>query len=317
MKVLHIDKNHPILEESLLEMGFENHLAHTATRAEVLSVIHKYTGLVVRSRITIDKELLDAAKNLKFIARVGAGLESIDTDYASEKGILLFSAPEGNRDAVGEHATGMLLSLLHNLQAANTEVKQGKWNREANRGRELKHLCVGIIGYGNMGKAFSKCLRGFGCEVLCYDIKDGVGDENARQVSLEEFQEKVDVLSLHTPWTPLTNKMINKDFINAFEKPFWLINTARGKSLVTEDLVEALKEGKILSAGLDVLEYEKTSFESLFSEDMPQALKDLLAFPQVILSPHIAGWTVESKMKLAQTLIDKISDNLKHIIKND
>ena len=200
----------------------------------------------------------------------------------------------------------MLLSLFNKLNKADFEVKKGKWNREINRGIELDGKTVGIIGYGNMGKAFSKKLQGFDCKVICYDIKEDVGDKNATQVSLITFQKEVDVVSLHIPWTPLTNRMINSDFINQFSKPFWLLNTARGKSVVTSDLVLALKKGKLLGAGLDVLEFEKSSFESLFSNKIPASLSELLSMDNVILSPHIAGWTLESKEKLAQVIADKI-----------
>jgi D-3-phosphoglycerate dehydrogenase len=218
----------------------------------------------------------------------------------------LIAAPEGNRNAVGEHALGMLLSLFNHLNQADAEVRHGHWNRETNRGHELDGKTVGIIGYGNMGKAFAKKLRGFEVEVVCYDIQDGVGDENAKQVSLKQLQEKSDVLSLHTPWTPLTDKMITTSFIDSFTKPFWLLNTARGKSVVTKDLVTALQSGKILGAGLDVLEYEKLSFETLFEGEKPEAFSYLLEAKNVLLTPHIAGWTVESKIKLAQVIVDKI-----------
>ncbi|MDX1783164.1 MAG: 2-hydroxyacid dehydrogenase [Aequorivita vladivostokensis] len=312
MKILHLDKNHPLLLEKLSEAGFINDENYKASKPEVEEIISNYEGIVIRSRFNIDKQFLDAAKNLKFIARVGAGLESIYTEYAEKLGIKLIAAPEGNRNAVGEHALGMLLSLLNNLNKADSEVKNGLWNREANRGIELDGKTVGIIGYGNMGKAFAKKLRGFDCEVLCFDIKENVGDENAKQVSLQKLQQNADVLSLHTPWTPLTDKMINSGFINSFSKPFWLINTARGKSVVTADLVSALKVGKILGAGLDVLEFEKLSFETLFdSDNLPNSLKELFAMDNVILSPHIAGWTVESKEKLATVIAEKIIDNFK------
>ena len=200
----------------------------------------------------------------------------------------------------------MLLSLFNKLNKADNEVRNGKWLREENRGVELDGKRVGLIGYGNMGKSFAKKLRGFDVEVLCYDIKTNVNDENCKQVSLEELQEKADVLSLHTPQTQLTTNMINEVFINQFKKSFWLINTARGKSVVTKDLVTALKSEKILGAGLDVLEYEKTSFENLFTTKIPEAFKYLIEAENVILSPHIAGWTVESNRKLAQTIVDKI-----------
>jgi D-3-phosphoglycerate dehydrogenase / 2-oxoglutarate reductase len=306
IKILHIDSNHPLLWEQLENSGFQNFEDFISSKEEIESKISNYHGIVIRSRFKIDKTFLDKANNLQFIARVGAGLESIDCDYALTKGIHLIAAPEGNRNAVGEHALGMLLSLLNNLNKADKEVKAGHWNREINRGYELDGKTVGIIGYGNMGKSFAKKLRGFDLETLCYDIEPNVGDENAKQVSLKELQEKADILSIHTPWTPETDKMINTNFINAFSKPFWFINTARGKSVVTDDLVDALKKGKILGAGLDVLEYEKLSFETLFEEEKPAAFDFLLKANNVLLTPHIAGWTHESKEKLAQTIVNKI-----------
>ena len=306
IKILHIDSNHPLLWEQLEQAGFQNEADFTSSKQEVEDKIENYHGIVIRSRFKIDKAFLDKATNLQFIARVGAGLESIDCDYATAKGIHLIAAPEGNANAVGEHAIGMLLSLFNNLNKANNEVKSGQWKREANRGHELEGKTIGIIGYGNMGKSFAKKLRGFDVTVLCHDILPNLGDSNATQVSLSELQERADVLSLHTPWTPETDKMINADFINQFKKTFWLINTARGNSVVTADLVEALKSGKILGAGLDVLEYEKLSFETLFEGEKPAAFEYLLQAENVLLTPHIAGWTFESHQKLAQTIVDKI-----------
>jgi D-3-phosphoglycerate dehydrogenase / 2-oxoglutarate reductase len=306
MKILHLDTNHDLLINQLNDLGFTNHEDYTSSKEHIEAKISEYDGIILRSRFTIDKQFLDAATNLKFIGRVGAGLENIDGDYAQTKGITLIAVPEGNRNAVGEHALGMLLSLFNKLNKADAEVRQGKWLREANRGIELDGKTVGIIGYGNMGKAFAKKLRGFDVKVICYDIKDNVEDENAKQVSLAKLQEQSDVLSLHTPQTPLTLNMINAKFIKAFKKPFWFINTARGKSVVTQDLVEALKSGKILGAGLDVLEYEKASFENLFSSKMPKAFQYLIEAENVLLTPHIAGWTMESKEKLAQIIVDKI-----------
>jgi D-3-phosphoglycerate dehydrogenase len=313
MKILHLDTNHELLITQLNDLGFINHEDYIASKEQIEAKIENYEGIILRSRFTIDKQFLDAAKNLKFIGRVGAGLENIDCEYAAKKGITLIAAPEGNCNAVGEHALGMLLSLFNKLNKADAEVRAGKWLREDNRGIELDGRTVGIIGYGNMGKAFAKKLRGFDVSVLCYDIKENVGDENAKQVALQEFQEKVDVVSLHTPQTSFTLHMINSEFINAFKKPFWFVNTARGKSVVTADLVSALKSGKILGAGLDVLEYEKASFENLFKPDvtsstveMPKAFQYLIQSQNMILSPHVAGWTVESKEKLAQTIVDKI-----------
>lgn len=306
MKILHLDTNHPLLIKQLNELGFQNHEDYTASKTEIEAKILKYDGIIIRSRFTIDKTFLDAAKNLKFIGRVGAGLENIDCEYAQSKGVHLISAPEGNKNAVGEHSLAMLLSLFNKLNKADKEVREGKWLREDNRGLELDGKTVGIIGYGNMGKAFAKKLRGFDVDVLCYDIKPNVGDKNAEQVSLEVIYHQADVLSLHTPETLLTRNMVNMEFINNFMKRFWLINTARGKSVVTDDLVSALKSGKILGAGLDVLEYEKASFEDMFSLTMPEAFQYLIKADNVLLTPHVAGWTFESKEKLAQTIVDKI-----------
>lgn len=307
MKILHIDTNHPLLIEQLNELGYINDEDYLSPKHIIETKIHNYDGIILRSRFKIDKQFLDKAVNLKFIGRVGAGLENIDYNYAENKGIKLIAAPEGNRNAVAEHALGMILALFNKFKKANKDVKKGMWLREENRGTELDGKTIGIIGYGNTGKAFAKKLRGFDVEVLCYDILSNVADENAKQVSLEELQERADVVSLHVPETPETLKMINKEFINAFKKPFWFINTARGKSLVTGHLVKALKEGKILGAGLDVLEYEKTSFEDLFSDDViPEPLRYIIKADNVIMTPHIAGWTVESNEKLAQIIVNKI-----------
>ena len=307
IKILHIDSNHPLLWEQLEQAGFQNEADFTSSKAEIEEKINEYQGIVIRSRFKIDKTFIDKAVNLKFIARVGAGLESIDCEYAEAKNIHLIAAPEGNRNAVGEHALGMLLSLMNKLNRADKLVREGKWIREGNRGYELEGKTIGIIGYGNMGKSFAKKLKGFDVTVLCYDIQDNVSDENAKQVSLTELQQKSDVLSLHIPWTPETDKMINSEFINQFAKPFWFINTSRGKNVITDDLVDALQSGKVLGAGLDVLEYEKLSFENLFIDtEKPKAFEYLLQAENVLLTPHIAGWTFESHEKLAQTIVDKI-----------
>lgn len=307
MKVLHLDTNHPLLIQGFQELGWENHEDYTSSKEQIEAKIHEYDGIVIRSRFTIDQKFLDAATQLKFIGRVGAGLENIDTQYAKRKGIFLANAPEGNRNAVGEHALGMLLSLMNKMHKAHREVRKGKWDREGNRGVELDGKTVGIIGYGHMGKAFAKKLKGFDVNVICYDIVGGVGDENARQVGILEFQQHADVVSLHVPQTELTIGMINEAFINAFHNPFWLLNTARGKCIKTEDLVVALKSGKILGAGLDVLEYEKKSFEDWFTQK-PKPFKYLRKAKNVLMTPHVAGWTFESKEKLAQTIVDKVKE---------
>lgn len=306
-QILHIDSNHSLLWNQLEQAGFVNHEDFTSSKADIEAKIHHYQGIVIRSRFKIDQTFLDKATNLQFIARVGAGLESIDCEYAQSKNIALIAAPEGNRNAVAEHSLGMILSLFNNLNQADSEIRAGHWNRESNRGHELDGKTVGIIGYGNMGMAFAKKLRGFDVDVLCYDIQENVGDDNARQVNFVEFQEKVDVLSLHLPWTPETDKMVDAAFINGFAKSIWIINTSRGKNIVTADLVAALQSGKVLGAGLDVLEYEKLSFETLFQDaTTPEAFQYLLNAKNVILTPHIAGWTFESHERLAQVIVDKI-----------
>lgn len=308
MKVLHVDTNHPLIIEQFNELGFQNDEDYNSSKEAIEEKIEEYDGLIIRSRFSIDASFLDKAKNLKFIGRLGAGLENIDTKYAKSLGIFLAAAPEGNRNAVGEHAMGMLLSLFNKLNKAHGEVKNGTWDREGNRGIELEGKVVGIIGYGNMGKAFAKKLKGFDVdEVICYDIEGGVEDENARQVGIMELHQKTDVLSLHVPQTESTIGMIDSEFLNKFHKNIWIINTARGKCIKTEDLVSALKTNKVLGAGLDVLEYEKSSFENMFTGNgLPEAFEYLTRSDNVLLTPHVAGWTVESKIKLAQTIVDKI-----------
>ena len=306
MKILHLDNNHPLLIEQLSALGYTNHEDYSGTKEAVQAKIHLYEGIVIRSRFRLDSTFLKKAVGLKFIARVGAGLENIDTKYAKDVGVALFSAPEGNSNAVGEHTLGMLLSLFNKLTISDREVRNGIWQRESNRGNELYGKTIGIIGYGHMGKAFSKKLQGFNVEVLCYDIKANMGDENAKQVSLEVIQEKAHVLSLHVSQTAATINMVNTDFISSFKHSFWFLNTARGNCVVTKDLVNALKSKRIQGAALDVLEFEKSSFESIFSNETSLVIKSLFKLDNVILSPHVAGWTVESHRKLAQTIVDKI-----------
>lgn len=306
-KILHIDSNHPLMLEEFSSMGYENVENYTDSKEEIEQLISDYEGIIIRSRFKIDRSFLEKATSLKFIGRVGAGLENIDCAFAESKGITLISAPEGNRTAVGEHALGMLLTLMNKLNLADREVREGIWIREGNRGYEIEGKTVGIIGYGNMGNAFAQRLQGFDCNVIFYDIRPGLENQYARSVSLEELWEKADILSLHTPQTPETLNMINCDFINRFKKPFWFINTARGKSVNTNDLAEALQSGKIRGAALDVLEYEKSSFENMFADDvLPPPMQYLINAQNVLLSPHIAGWTIESKEKLARIIVDKI-----------
>ena len=304
MKILQLDKNHPLISEQLTAKGFVVEEDHSSTYDEVLEKIFDYQGIIIRSRIPLDKNFLTRASHLKFIARVGAGMENIDIETAEKFGIKLINSPEGNRDSVAEHVVGMLLILMNRLFIASNEVKNGIWKREENRGDELLGKTFGIIGYGNMGKATAKRLSGFGVEVIFHDILPNLSDEFATQVSLEELQKRADVLSLHIPLTEETHYLVDEDFISKMDKNFYFINTARGKNLKTKALVEAIESGKVLGACLDVLEYEKSSFENLETEN--QDLKYLLDSEKAIVTPHIGGWTHQSKEKLAQVIVDKI-----------
>jgi len=307
MKVLFLDTTHKTLAIGLENIGYKTELDNTSSKLEIEAKLKDYVGVIIRSRFKLDKQFLDAGSHLKFIGRVGAGLENIDITHANKLGINLLSAPEGNRNAVGEQALGMLLSLFNNLNRADREVRNGIWIREGNRGVELRGKTVGIIGYGNMGNAFSRVLSGMGVEVIFYDLKQNLSNEKGTQVSLEELFERTDVLSIHTPLTHLTKNMVDAKFLSSFKKNIYFINTARGPITVTVDLVEAMKSGKVKGACLDVLEYEKTSFENMFTEnELPEAFQYLIKSDKVILSPHIAGWTHESNIKMAQTIVDKV-----------
>ncbi len=309
MKVLFLDTNHPYLLEGLKKLDFQCDEDYSSSKSEVKNKIQNYDGMIIRSRFSIDQSFLEKATKLKFIGRVGAGLENIDNDFAKSKNIELIAAPEGNRNAVGEHALGMILALFNKFKKADNEIRNGIWLREDNRGVELEGKTIGLIGYGNMGKAFAKKLKGFDCDVICYDIKTEVGDQNARQVSLAELFEKTEVLSLHTPQSDLTKQMVNASFLHQFKNPIYIINTARGSAIITKDLVRAIESGKVLGACLDVLEYEKNSFENFFSNEntLPEYFQYLINSDKVLLSPHVAGWTVESKFKLAETIVHKVA----------
>jgi D-3-phosphoglycerate dehydrogenase len=314
MRILHLDENHPLLVKELEKAGFQNTLAYTASKSEIKRILKDYNGLVVRSRFPIEASFLTKGTNLKFIARVGAGVENIDQEAAKSMGIELFAAPLGNANAVGEHALGMLLSLMNKLRLAHQSIQAGEWLRQTHRGEELEGKTVGIIGYGNMGKSFAKKLLGFDVkEVIYYDIETKPSDDFARQVALEELQAKAEVLSLHTPQTTLTIGMINAAFLAKMQQPFWLINTARGSAVKTRDLVQALKSGTVKGAALDVLEYEKSSFENLFSTEISSDFSYLLAADNVLLSPHVAGWSIESHRKLAQIIVHQIILNYKQL----
>ncbi len=308
-KVLFVDSVHPILKDGLENAGWLCDWCVNDSFEEIKSKIGNYQGIVIRSKFPMNREIIDLSTNLKFIARSGAGLENIDVEYAVEKGIEVFNSPEGNRDAVGEQALGMLLSLFQKLNQADQQVRRGIWDREGNRGIELKGKTVGIIGCGNMGSAFAQRLQGFECKVIAYDKYQEVNLPYVKQVSLGDIQQHADVISFHTPLTQETHYYLNADFINGCAKPFFLINTARGKVVNTAALVEGLKTKRILGVCLDVLEYESSAFENDFQNDMPEPMKYLIESDNVILSPHVAGWTTESYEKLSQFLLDKILAN--------
>jgi D-3-phosphoglycerate dehydrogenase len=291
----------------LVDAGFVCHHDYKSSSAEIALRISDYTGIVIRSRFPVDEKFLSAASQLKFIARAGAGMENINVEFAKSRGIELFNSPEGNRDAVGEQAIGMLLMLLNHLKKADSEVRKGIWLRAENRGTELSNKTVGIIGYGQMGSAFAQKLSGFGCRILAHDkyIND-FGNELVQEVSLDELKQQSDIVSLHLPLSEETNYYVDENFINSCAKNFYLINTARGKNVKTSALVAALKSGKVLGACLDVLEYEKSSFENINTTNLPEDFKFLIDSELVILTPHIAGWTHESHEKLSRFLGDKI-----------
>ena len=305
IKVLHLDENHEILENGLAKIGFKNFFDFKSNKKDITKKIEKFHGLVIRSRIPIDEDLIDHAKNLKFIARVGSGTENIDIEYAKKRGITILSAGEGNANAVGEHTLSLILSLFNNIIKANNEINNNVWQREGNRGIELENKTVGIIGYGKTGKNFAKKLAGFNVKVLCNDIIENIADDYAEQVSIDEIQSKCDIISLHTDLNKLSKHLINTQFIDNCKKPFYLINTSRGLCVKTSDLILGIKTGKILGACLDVIENESSSFEN-FEQD--SYLDFLKKSEKVILTPHVAGWTFESKSKLSQIILKKIKD---------
>ena len=305
MKILHLDTTHPFLGKELEKIGFTNYYDFKTIKSDLK--ISDFFGIIIRSRISIDKNFIDKCKNLKFIARIGSGIENIDVDYAKQKGIQVISTPEGNSNAVGEHALGMLLSILNNINSSNTEVKKGIWNRESNRGIELNNKTVGLIGYGNTGKSFAKKLIGFDVNTIYYDIKKIEKDNYANPVSLNYLKDNSDIISLHVSMTEEAIGLINKNFIESCAKPFWLINTSRGSCIIINDLVKGLKDGKVLGAGLDVIAFEKKSFEKLTVNENDQSnLNYLNSSNNVILTPHIAGWTQESKIGLVKIALEKI-----------
>jgi D-3-phosphoglycerate dehydrogenase len=303
-KILIVDDLHPIFIEQAEALGYECNYQPKFTLADTLNVIADYEGLAVRSKFLVDKTVFDAAAKLRFVCRAGAGMDNIDEDYAEQKNIALINAPEGNMDAVGEHAVGMLLSLMNNLNRADAEVRNGIWDREGNRGYELKGRTVGIIGYGFMGQSFARKLAGFGVTVIAYDkYKTGFSDRFASEVSMEEIVKRSDVLSLHVPLTSETNGLVDDEYLFHFRRPVFLINTSRGKVVKTQAVLNAIKQGKVLGACLDVLEVEK--FPAVAQQAWFDELKQN---GKVLLSPHVAGWTFESYRKISEVMAQKLKD---------
>lgn len=305
--VIFIDSVHPILEERLTSAGFICQRHFKTPFDELVKILPGAYGLVIRSRFTIDEAFLDNCPQLKFIARSGSGLENIDKAACQQRDIRIYNSPEGNRNAVAEHALGMLLNLLNKLNKADKEVRSGIWNREENRGEELDGKAIGIIGYGNNGAAFAKKLRGFDVKILAFDkYKTGFGDHFVQECTLEAIQQQADVLSFHIPQNKETKYFFNDAFLNQMQKPFYLLNLSRGKIVETEALIRGLNSQQIKGAGLDVLEYEQKSFEAIFEQELPNAFKALITRENVLLTPHVGGWTTESYIKLSSVLADKI-----------
>ena len=312
MRILITDKTHPVLIEKLEAAGHHCCVVTDCTYESLLEDANDYDALVVRSKIIIDRNFIDHNRHLRCIGRVGAGMETIDVDYAESVGIRCLNSPEGNRDAVGEHAVGLLLALVDKIAAADTEVRQGKWRREANRGLEVKGHTVGIIGFGNMGGAFAQRLQGFDCKIVAYDKYKlaGYAPSYVEEVSLAELQQRADILSLHVPLTDETHYMVDEMFIERMHKSFYLINTSRGAVVKTAALAKAIEQGKALGAALDVIEYEDMTKDGIDIQSQPADFRYLLESPRTVLTPHVAGWTVESKYKLAAVLADKIIETL-------
>lgn len=303
-KVLFIDSAHPSLTLLLQELGFTCDYFPEYKRDDYLKIASQYMGVVIRSKIKIDAEFLSSATRLRFIARVGAGMENIDIQAADKHQVVCLNAPEGNRDAVAEQAVGMILTLFNRLLIADAEVRKGIWLREQNRGVELGGKTVGIIGFGNTGSSFARKLQGFEVRILAYDkYKTGFGNSFVKEATMDEIYQQADILSFHVPLTEETNYLFDKKMITKFAKPFYLINTSRGKVVKTSDLIHALDQQRVIGACLDVLEYEGLSFEAI--QQSPDFSR-LTSMSNVVLTPHIAGWTHQSNVKMANVLVEKI-----------
>jgi len=305
-KILFVDETHPMLVKSFEELGYLCVFNPAILKSE--DDLKQYVGIIVRSK-KIDRNIMQRAANIKFIGRLGAGMENIDIDFAEHRGIKCFNAPEGSRDAVGEHTVALLLSVMNKIVSADAEVRKGIWNRNGNWGTEIKGKTIGIIGYGNMGSSFAQKISGFGAEVIAYDkYKFNYSDKFVTETDLKTVFEKADILSLHVPITEETHFMVDDAFLQNFKKNIFLLNTSRGEVVKTADLVKHLKTGKVRAAGLDVLEYEKQAFEKL--EDLPEDFQYLSQAKNLVFTPHVAGWTDESYYKLAIVLFEKIKEVL-------
>jgi len=301
-KILFVDETHPVLIESFEKLGYLCDFIPALLNSE--DDLCDYQGIIVRSK-KINKQVIQRTANLKFIGRVGAGMENIDIEFAEQRGVKCFNAPEGSRDAVGEHTVALLLAVMNKLVPADAEVRKGIWNRNGNWGSEIKGKTIGIIGYGNMGSSFAQKISGFGAEVIAYDkYKFNYTDQFVTETDLRTVFEKADILSLHVPITEETHYMVDDTFLQSFKKNIFLLNTSRGEVVKTTDLVKSMKSGKVLAAGLDVMEYEKHAFEKL--EDLPEDFQYLSEAKNVVFTPHVAGWTEESYYKLAKVLFEKI-----------
>lgn len=304
-RCLIVDEMHPGIIPLLESIGYTGDYFPNISKEEVLKIIHKYNGLIVRSKLTINKEILEPAKNLKFIARAGAGLDQIDIDEVNKRKILLFNAPEGNRDAVAEHTVGLILCLLNKIHSADLEIRNGLWRRNENRGVELMGKTVSIIGYGFMGQAFAKRLAAFNCNIFAFDkYKSDFSTNFVTEATMEQIFDQTDILSLHIPLTQETRNLVDFSFLKKFKKPIYLINTARGELVSFKTLREGLEKGLLLGAGLDVLENEKISS---LNTDQNENLSYIFKSNKVLFTPHVAGWSLESYVKINEVLVEKIA----------
>lgn len=304
MRILIVDDVHEIFHQLMKANGHEVIEAFHLSKKELMEEIPNYDALVVRSKFFIDSEIIDTMRKDFIVARAGAGMDNIDEEYALKKGVKLLNAPEGNRDAVAEHVVGMLLNFARNISKSDSEIRNGIWLREENRGFELNGKTLGIIGYGNTGKTLARKVAGFGMKVIAYDkYLSNFSDDYASQVTINELKKQADIISVHIPLTSETSHSINKDFFNSLTKKVFIINSSRGKVTKTSDLLEAIKSGKVLGAALDVLENEQ--FNNLQRSDL-EWYNELIKSDRVVLTSHIAGWTTESYYKIAEVLAQKL-----------